>query len=114
MLHWIDTRAGARQDRSVVYDNYAAACPDWLEAFRGPAALTLGRHDMIEPLPKEIGHFDYVLHAAGIASPIFYRAQPLKTIDANSNGPQKLSGLPQLSERNQDRPLEGASLLLSS
>jgi hypothetical protein len=28
---------------------------------------------MIEPLPKEIGHFDYVLHAAGIASPIFYR-----------------------------------------
>ena len=68
---------------------------------------------MIEPLPKEIGHFDYVLHAAGIASPIFYRAQPLKTIDANSNGLRNFLDYAVV-ERNQDRPLKGFLFYSSS
>jgi UDP-glucuronate decarboxylase len=45
---------------------------------------------MIEPLPKDMGHFDYIVHAAGIASPMFYRAHPLKCIDANINGLRNL------------------------
>ena len=60
--------------------------PDWLEALRGRPDLELCRQDMIEPLPIDIGHFDYIIHAAGIASPIYYRAKPLKRIDANING----------------------------
>ena len=90
ILHWNDTRAAGGKINIAVYDNYARGVPEWLEALRGRPDLELRRHDMIEPLPRDIGHFDYVVHAAGIASPIYYRAQPLKCIDANVNGLRNL------------------------
>ncbi len=42
-------------------------------------------HDMVKPLPLE-GHFDFVLHGAGIASPFYYKANPLETLDVAVNG----------------------------
>ena len=86
-LHWNKTRAKGAAIDVTVYDNYMRGVPAWLEALKDDAHLSLVRQDMIEPLPRDIGHFDYVIHAAGIASPIYYRAQPLKCIDANINGP---------------------------
>src|SRR5215470_15337300 len=69
VLHWNEMRAASAKIDVTVYDNYARGVPEWLEALRGRRHLQLRRHDMIEPLPKDIGHFDYVIHAAGIASP---------------------------------------------
>jgi UDP-glucuronate decarboxylase len=88
-LYWNATRAGAPIDVTV-YDNYARGVPAWLEALRGKPNLTLVRQDLIQPLPADMGHFDYIIHAAGIASPMYYRAQPLKCIDANINGLRNL------------------------
>ena len=91
VTHWNATR-GASHGRITleVYDNYMRGVPQWLEALAARGALTVRRHDMIEPLPADIGHFDWIIHAAGIASPIYYRAQPLKCIDANINGLRNL------------------------
>ena len=89
-LHWNKTRANGAKISIVVYDNYARGVPAWLEALRGNPDLQLVRQDMIQPLPKDMGHFDFIIHAAGIASPMFYRAQPLKCIDANINGLRNL------------------------
>jgi UDP-glucuronate decarboxylase len=89
-LHWNRTRAAGAPIDVTVYDNYSRGVPQWLEDLRGEAHLELRRHDMIEPLPKDFGRFDYIIHAAGIASPIYYRAQPLKCIDANINGLRNL------------------------
>jgi len=89
-LHWNRTRAAAAPIDISVYDNYFRGVPQWLEALRGEAHLELRRHDMIEPLPRDFGRFDYIIHAAGIASPMYYRAQPLKCIDANINGLRNL------------------------
>jgi len=41
---------------------------------------------MRSPLPQDAGPWDYVIHAAGIASPAVYRRYPLETMDANING----------------------------
>ncbi len=112
VLHWNDTRPGEKID-VVVYDNYVRGVPAWLEALRGRPDLELRRHDMIEPLPADIGHFDYVVHAAGIASPMFYRAQPLKCIDANINGLRNLLDYA-VAERNSGRPLKGFLFYSSS
>jgi len=113
VLHWNDTRAsGARIDLTV-YDNYTRGVPEWLEALRGRSDLTLCRHDLIEPLPRDIGHFDYIVHAAGIASPIYYRAQPLKCIDANINGLRNLLDYA-VAERAAGRPLRGFLFYSSS
>lgn len=112
VLHWNDTRPGAKISVAV-YDNYFRCVPDWLEALRGRPDLELRRHDMIEPLPADMGHFDYVIHAAGIASPMFYRAQPLKCIDANINGLRNLLDYA-LAERDSGRPLKGFLFYSSS
>ena len=37
-------------------------------------------------MPADIGHLDYIVHAASIASPKYYRKWPIETMDANVNG----------------------------
>jgi UDP-glucuronate decarboxylase len=113
VLHWNETRAAGAKIDLTVYDNYARGVPEWLEALRDRPHLQLRRHDMIEPLPKDIGHFDYIIHAAGIASPIYYRAQPLKCIDANINGLRNLLDYA-VAERDAGRPLRGFLFYSSS
>ena len=43
-------------------------------------------HDITQPLPENGPRFDYIIHAASIASPTYYRLKPIETIDANVNG----------------------------
>ena len=113
-LHWNRTRGSAAGKIPVtVYDNYARGVPAWLEGLRGNADLTLVKHDMIEPLPKGIPHFDWIIHAAGIASPMYYRAQPLKCIDANINGLRNLLEY-SLAQRAAGRPVQGFLFYSSS
>ncbi len=113
VLHWNDTRAAGNKIDLVVYDNYARGVAPWLEELSARDDLQLRRHDMIEPLPKDMGHFDYIVHAAGIASPIYYRAQPLKCIDANINGLRNLLDYA-VAERAAGRPLKGFLFYSSS
>jgi nucleoside-diphosphate-sugar epimerase len=113
-LHWNRTRGPSAGKVAVtVYDNYARGVPAWLEGLRGNADLTLVKHDMIQPLPRTIPHFDWIIHAAGIASPMFYRAQPLKCIDANINGLRNLLDY-SLAERAAGRPVKGFLFYSSS
>ncbi len=112
VLHWNDTRSAGARIRTVVYDNYARGVPDWLESLRSHQDLELVKQDMILPLPADMGHFDHIVHAAGIASPMYYRAQPLKCIDANINGLRNLLDYA-VSERKAGRPVE-AFLFYSS
>lgn len=112
-LHWNDTRARGGKIEVTVYDNYMRGVPDWLEGLRGRGDLRLRRQDMIEPLPGDMGHFDYIVHAAGIASPMYYRAQPLKCIDANINGLRHLLDYA-VAERDAGRPLRGFLFYSSS
>lgn len=113
VLHWNEKHtAGARIDVTV-YDNYIRGVPDWLEALRDRPHLELRPVDLIEPLPADMGHFDYVIHAAGIASPIYYRAKPLQCIDANINGLRNLLDYA-VAERDAGRPLRGFLFYSSS
>src|SRR5262249_10865207 len=47
----------------VVLDNYQRGVPDWLEACSDDPNLTLVEHDIRHPLPDNIGHFEFVVHA---------------------------------------------------
>jgi UDP-glucuronate decarboxylase len=112
-LHWNSTRARGNAIAVTVYDNYMRGVPQWLESLRGSAGLSLVRQDMILPLPADMGHFDYIIHAAGIASPIYYRAQPIKCIDANINGLRNLLEY-SLAEREAGRAVKGLLFYSSS
>ncbi len=112
-LYWNRTRASRGVIDLTVYDNYFRGVPAWLEDLRSDSRLTLVRHNMIEPLPKDMGHFDYIIHAAGIASPIYYREKPLECIDANINGLRNLLDYA-VAARKAGRPLEGMLFYSSS
>jgi len=113
VLHWNDRHSAGEAIRVVVYDNYARGVPDWLVALGRRRDVELRRQDVIEPLPKDMGHFDWIVHAAGIASPIYYRAQPLKCIDANINGLRNLLDYA-VAERDAGRAVKGFLFYSSS
>ena len=54
--------------------------------------VTFVRHDVIEPFDWD-GPLDYVIHAAGIASPFYYRAYPLETLQVAITGTHLLLAL---------------------
>jgi len=88
VLHW--NRTAERPVAVTVFDNYMRGVPAWLAGIENDPHLTLRRHDITDPLPEDIGDFDYIIHAASIASPIYYRKYPIETMDANVNGLRSL------------------------
>jgi nucleoside-diphosphate-sugar epimerase len=74
----------------TVYDNLSRGAPGWLNQLVETKQLSLVQHDMRMPLPKDLGEVDFIVHAASIASPIYYRKDPIGTMDANVNGLRNL------------------------
>jgi dTDP-glucose 4,6-dehydratase/UDP-glucuronate decarboxylase len=83
--HWNRSARPERRIRLTVLDNYIRGVPDWLEGMKSDD-IRLVRHDVTDPLPQDLGDAEYLIHAASIASPMYYRKYPLETIDANVNG----------------------------
>lgn len=89
LLHQNRTRflpAGQAPVAVTVYDNFIRGMPDWLTALEDDANLSVIRYDITDPLPKDMGHFSFIIHAASIASPTYYRKYPIETMDANVDG----------------------------
>lgn len=113
VLHWNDHAAPADRIAMTVFDNYVRGVPAWLEALGGRDDLTLVRHDIRHPLPDPMPEFEYIIHAAGIASPIYYRAHPLETMDANIDGLRRLLEYAR-ARRDAKRPFKGFIFYSSS
>ena len=86
VLHWNRKHGGDSPIKVIASDNYIRGVPEWLTALEGDPSLTLLRHDITDPLPDDLGSVDYIIHAASIAAPIYYRLYPIETMDANVNG----------------------------
>jgi UDP-glucuronate decarboxylase len=86
LLHQNQGRPTDELIRVTVYDNFSRGLPSWLEERLTDPHLRLVKHDIVHPLPHDMPEFDYIIHAASIASPIFYRQHPIETMDANVNG----------------------------
>ena len=84
-----------------VWDNYQRGLPDWLKAAEEKDSVILRKHDISQPLPQDIGLFSHIIHAASIASPIYYRKYPIETMDAN------VQGLRYLLEYAREKKLQG-------
>ncbi|MDB4783529.1 NAD-dependent epimerase/dehydratase family protein [Verrucomicrobiales bacterium] len=74
----------------IVYDNFMRGLPKWLAELESEGLLSVKKHDVTEPLPDEMDEVSYIIHAASIASPIYYRKNPIETMDANVNGLRSL------------------------
>lgn len=90
-LHWNELTMG--EPISVtVFDNWSRGVPPWLSDARESQHLSIETVDVTQPLPAG-RPFDWIVHAASIASPSFYRRFPIETMDANVNGLRNLLDL---------------------
>ena len=99
--------------RVTVWDSFIRGTPAWLIGLQGTSHLTVAMQDLIEPLPQPMPDFQWIIHAAGIASPPFYRKYPLKTIDANINGLRNLLEY-SVAQAEKSKPVEGFLFYSSS
>lgn len=113
-LYW-NTHMGSSGSpiQVTVYDSFVRGMPDWLSRLEGNRNLTLVRHDIRRPLPGDIGDVQFVIHAASIASPTYYKRDPIGTMDANVNGLRMLLEYAR-SQKSKDKPVEGILFFSSS
>jgi nucleoside-diphosphate-sugar epimerase len=84
-LHFNKTR-GQQPIHVTVLDNFIRGVPPWLTALNGDVNLELVKHDIAQPLPASARDYQFLVNAASIASPIYYRKYPVETMDSNING----------------------------
>jgi nucleoside-diphosphate-sugar epimerase len=104
VLHWNRINSDKKPIALVVWDNFMRGVPEWLGNLENDQHLTTKKYDVIDPLPNDMGDFDYIIHAATIASPIYYRLHPIETMDAN------ITGLRSLLDYCVDQKLNGKSV----
>lgn len=73
----------------VALDNFRVGLPERVQHLAGHPDIEFLSHDVTQPLPLE-RPVEWLIHAASIASPTFYRRFPLETIDVNVNGTWRL------------------------
>ncbi len=111
-LYWNRTRSGPAIDVTI-YDSYIRGVPAWLKQLEGNPHLRLQKHNLAEPLPVNIGEFEYIIHAASIASPTYYRKDPIGTMDANIYGLRNLLDYAR-ARKDAGKPFEGFLFYSSS
>lgn len=97
----------------TVCDNLIRGTPPWLAAMERAPSVRLVVADASRPLPEAPGPFDWIIHAAGIASPTVYRRFPLETMDANIHGLRWLLDLAR-TQVDRGRPIGGFLFYSSS
>lgn len=106
VLRWNEEESVNRRIHVTVLENYSRGVPAWLEELDGNPQLDLLEHDVRHPLPSELEDVQYIIHAASIASPTYYRRYPIETMDANVNGLRHLLEYCR-SRKESESPVEG-------
>jgi dTDP-glucose 4,6-dehydratase/UDP-glucuronate decarboxylase len=70
------------------YDNFMRGIPKSLQGLDSDANFHLVKSDVV--LEKNFPEADFIIYAASIASPFYYRKHPIETIDANVTGLRNL------------------------
>ncbi len=70
----------------VCIDNFIRGKPEWLITLEKKDHFTAIKTDSVTFDYNGHHDVDYIIHAASIASPLYYRQYPIETMDANVNG----------------------------
>lgn len=106
LLHWNSKNIEKKPIEIVVYDNFMRGMPEWLKEIENNGHLNVVKYNVIDPLPENVGDFQYIIHGASIASPIFYRLHPIETMDANITGLRHLLDYC-LKQKEKEKDIEG-------
>lgn len=70
----------------TILSTYRAGIPAWLLSLKKARKVTILKKDITKYNIPTIKEYHYIIHAASIASPTFYRLHPIETINANVQG----------------------------
>lgn len=73
----------------ICIDNFISAAPQRIKHLENNKYFEIVSQDIVQPL-KISRKVDYIIHAASIASPTFYRKYPIETIETNVMGLKNL------------------------
>lgn len=96
----------------TIFDNYVRGVPNWTKELDQDCGVRFRPYDLALPLPDDMADFEYVIHAASIASPNYYRQRPIETMDSNVNGLRAL--LDHFSRQQRDGKPVGGFVFMSS
>jgi UDP-glucuronate decarboxylase len=113
VLHWNNCNKDKKQIILWIFDNFIRGVPKWISVFKQRHDVQIVKHDITTPLPDTNVTFSYIVHAASIASPTYYRLYPIETMEANVQGLRNLLDYA-LKRKESDEPVEGFLFLSSS
>lgn len=73
----------------ICIENFISATPDRIKHLSSNKNIKIVNGDIVKPI-QIVGEIDYIVHAASIASPTFYRKYSIETIEANVFGLRNL------------------------
>ncbi len=86
ILYWNENNFSEKKINLTILDNFIRGIPNWIKEIKETKNYNLISHDIRFELPLNFPIYNYIIHAASIASPIYYRKFPIETMDANING----------------------------
>jgi UDP-glucuronate decarboxylase len=94
----------------LAWDSFGRGEPTWITGLSSRADITWESRNVIDKIDgdHDVWPVDFIIHAASIASPIFYRKHPIETMDAN------VIGLRNLLDHSVVRPVESFLFFSSS
>jgi len=90
----------------VLLDAFMRGRPAWINELEREANFNVLTKNVIEPIPSELADSDYIIHAASIASPVYYREHPIETMDANVTGLRNILDFA-VERQSNSKPLKG-------
>ena len=70
----------------IALSNFKNGIPQWIKSLSDRKDFEILKKDITKYVINKNSIFDYIIHAASIASPTFYRLFPIETINANVQG----------------------------
>lgn len=105
ILAWNEEHPTAQIDLTAL-STYRAGVPLWLKKIAKAGKVKILKKDITKFTIPTKTTYDYIIHGASIASPIYYRLHPIETINANVQGLYKLLDY-LLRRKDTNQPIKG-------
>ena len=106
LQHWNTKVQPSEQINVILLDAFMRGRPAWIDELENETVFNVLTKNVIEPVPSELADANYIIHAASIASPIFYREHPIETMDANVTGLRNILDFA-VQRQTSNNPLDG-------
>lgn len=86
LLHHLNEKVLDQKCNALLLDNFVTG---YEQRIVSDENLVFYRHDVIKPFQTDL-KIDYIIHAAGIASPVYYTKFPIETMDVGTQGTRNM------------------------